>query len=261
MSTATTMATSSANRDYMRELVDAYLFKIPDMPSEDLVIEQIKKSTLDDLYKYVTKYNDSILHIAVYFKKHRIVTALLEKKMYVDYPNHRNETPLHYSLFYYRPLSYYEDDNVCIVETLIKHGANVNAVTMSERYGYHELGNFTPLRYALTHGTYKYIHCLIKHGAYVTFHSISKCKRYIQEHAYSPGEFRMLIEIKWSLMKEEYEKKLDDNLKLVIANVDRNHNIYVPKDLTNLIRTFMGYTDEDIEHIIRDIEIEIEDRR
>ena len=240
--------TTSANKDYIREMVDVYLFRTIEMSSEDLIIEQINKSTLDELYKYVTKYNDSILHIAVYFKKHKIINALLEKKMYVDYPNNRNETPLHYAAFY--------SCSEPIIDTLIKNRANVNAVTLSERYGYHEFGNFTPLRYAVSQGTTNTIHCLVKNGAYITFHSISKCKRYIQEHTYSPEDFRMLIEIKWSFMKEEYEKKLDDNLKLVIANIDRNCDIYIPKDLTNLIRSFMDYTDEDIEHIIREIEIE-----
>jgi ankyrin repeat protein len=242
------VATTFSTRDYIREMVEVYLFRETEMSCEDLIIEQINKSTLDDLYKYVTKYNDSILHIAVYFKKHRIVTALLEKKMYVDYPNNRNETPLHYAAFY--------SCSEPIIDTLIKKGANVNAVTMTERYGYHEFGNFTPLRYAVSQGTTNTINCLVKNGAYITFHSISKCKRYIQEHTYSQEDFRMLIELKWSFMKEEYEKKLDYNLKLVIANVDRNSNIYVPKDLTNLIRSFMGYNDEEIEHIIREIEIE-----
>jgi ankyrin repeat protein len=241
-------ATTTTTRDYILEMVDVYLFRKTEMSREDLIIEQINKSTLDDLYKYITKYNDSILHIAVYFKKHKIIKALLEKKMYVDYPNNRNETPLHYAAFY--------SCSEPIIDILIKNGANVNAVTLSERYGYHEFGNFTPLRYAVSQGTTNTINCLVKSGAYITFHSISKCKRYIQEHNYSPEDYRMLIEIKWSFMKEEYEKKLDDNLKLVIANVDKNFNIYVPKDLTSLIRTFIGYTDEDIENIIREIEIE-----
>jgi hypothetical protein len=247
-SSANEIATTSANKDYIREMVDVYLFRTIEMSSEDLIIEQINKSTLDELYKYATKYNDSILHIAVYFKKHKIINALLEKKMYVDYPNNRNETPLHYAAFY--------SCSETIIDTLIKKGANVNAVTLSERYGYHEFGNFTPLRYAVSQGTTNTINCLVKNGAYITFHSISKCKRYIQEHTYSPEDFRMLIEMKWSFMKEEYEKKLDDNLKLVIANIDRNCDIYIPKDLENLIRSFMDYTDEDIEHIIREIEIE-----
>ena len=67
--------------DNIRKFVDMYLFKEFDMPSEDLVVEQIKKSSLDDLYKYDTKCQDSILHIAVYFNKHKIVDALLEKKI------------------------------------------------------------------------------------------------------------------------------------------------------------------------------------
>ena len=32
-----------------------YLFKENDMPKEDLVVEQIKKRTLDELYNYSTK--------------------------------------------------------------------------------------------------------------------------------------------------------------------------------------------------------------
>ena len=65
--------------DNIRKFVDMYLFKEFDMPSEDLVVEQIKKSSLDDLYKYdTTLCQDSILHVAVYFNKHKIVDALLE---------------------------------------------------------------------------------------------------------------------------------------------------------------------------------------
>lgn len=243
-------------KDYIQEMVDVYLFKITDMPSEDNIVNQIKTKTLDEIYNYSTKRLESLLHIAVYFKKHKVIKSLLDKKMYVDYPNYYNETALHYTCCYYRSFSPSESDNLSIMETLIKHGANVNAVTMTERFGMHVIGNYTPLRYVISQGSTKLIDCLVKNGAYITFHSISKCKRYIQEHTYSPEDFRMLIKLKWTYMRDEYEKKLDENLKLVISNVDKNHNIFIPKDLSNLIRSFMGYTDEDIEHIIREIDIE-----
>jgi ankyrin repeat protein len=182
----------------------------------------------------------------VYFNKHKIVDALLEKKIYVDYPNYHNETPLHYAVCYQRHINY----DTTIMEKLIKHGANVNAVSMSETYNNCNFGNFTPLKYAISQGAENAIICLVKYGAYVTLHSISKCKRYIEEHMFSDEDYRMLIHMKWSFMRDEYEKKLDNNLNMVIRNQDK----YIPKELTNLIRSFMGYDEKEIEQIIREME-------
>ena len=232
--------------DNIRKFVDMYLFKEFDMPSEALVVEQIKKSSLDDLYKYDTKCQDSILHVAVYFNKHKIVDALLEKKIYVDYPNYHNETPLHYAACYIRHINY----DTTIMEKLIMHGANVNAVSMSESYNNCNFGNFTPLKYAISQGAVNAIICLVKYGAYVTLHSISKCKRYIEEHMFSDEDYRMLINMKWSFMRDEYEKKLDNNLNMVICNQDK----YIPKELSDTIRSFMGYDEKEIEQTIREME-------
>ena len=236
--------------DNIRKFVDMYLFKEFDMPNEDLVVEQIKNSSLDDLYKYDTKCQDCILHVAVYFNKHKIVDALLGKKIYVDYPNYHNETPLHYAACYQRYIKY----DTTIMEKLIKHGANVNAVSMSETYNNCNFGNFTPLKYAISQGAENAIVCLVKHGAYVTLHSISKCKRYIEEHMFSDEDYRMLINVKWSYMSDEYEKKLDNNLKMVMCNLDKHRDTYIPKELSNTIRTFMGYDEKEIEQIIRENE-------
>ena len=236
--------------DNIRKFVDMYLFKEFDMPNEDLVVEQIKQRNLDELYNYSTKCNDSILHIAVYFNKHKIVDALLEKKMYVDYPNYHNETPLHYAACYQRYIKY----DTTIMEKLLKHGANVNAVSMSESYNNCNFGNFTPLKYAISQGAENAINCLVKYGAYVTLHSISKCKQYIQEHMFTDEDYMMLINMKWSYMSDEYEKKLDNNLKMVMCNLDKHRDTYIPKELSNTIRTFMGYDEKEIEQIIRENE-------
>ena len=236
--------------DNIRKFVDMYLFKEFDMPSEALVVEQIKNSSLDDLYKYDTKCQDSILHVAVYFNKHKIVDALLEKKIYVDYPNYHNETPLHYAACYQR----YIKNDLTNMEKLIKHGANVNAVSMSETYNNCNFGNFTPLKYAISQGAENAINCLVKYGAYVTLHSISKCKQYIKEHMFTDEDYMMLINMKWSYMRDEYEKKLDNNLNMVICNLDKHRNTYIPKELSNIIRSFMGYDEKEIEQIIREME-------
>ena len=236
--------------DNIRNFVEMYLFRGYETPSEDLIVEQIKKSSLDDLYKYDTKCQDSILHIAVYFNKHKIVDALLEKKMYVDYPNYHNETPLHYAACYQRYINY----ETTIMEKLIKHGANVNAISLSEIYKTYNIGSFTPLKYAISQSAENAIKCLVKHGAYVTHHSISKCKKYIQEHMFTDDDYRMLINLKWSFMRDEYEKNLDNNLNMVICNLDKHHKKYIPKDLSDTIRSFMGYDEKEIIKIIRVIE-------
>ena len=236
--------------DYIRKFVNMYLFKENDMPKEDLVVEQIKKRTLDELYNYSTKYNDSILHIATYFNKHKIVDALLEKNMYVDYPNYHNETPLHYASCYNRLIN----NDMTIMKKLIKHGANVNTVSMSESYNNCNFGNFTPLKYAISQNSENAIKCLVEHGAYVTLHSISKCKKYIEEHMFSDEDYMMLINLKWSYMRDEYEKKLDNHLKMVMRHQDKHHDKYIPKDITHIVRSFMGYDEKEIEQIIREIE-------
>lgn len=242
--------TEKKENDSIQKFIDVYLFKEFSFPKEDIIVEQIKRCSLDELYSYSTKYNDSILHIATYFNKHKIVDALLEKKMYVDYPNYHNETPLHYAACYYRTIN-----DTSIMDKLIKHGANINAITMSELYKNCNIGNFTPLKYAINHSCLDAVECLVKNGAYVTLHSISKCKRYIQEHMFSEEDYLMLIRMKWSYMKDEYEKKLDENLNVVICHQNNKHqDKYIPKDLSNIIRSFMGYDEKEIEQIIREIE-------
>jgi len=237
--------------DYIRTFVNIYLFKnFEPLPNEDLIVEQIKTSSLDKLYEYSTSSNDSLLHISIYFNKHKIVDALLEKKIYVDYPNYHNETPLHYAACYQR----YIKNDLTNMEKLIKHGANVNAVSMSETYNNCNFGNFTPLKYAISQGAENAINCLVKYGAYVTLHSISKCKQYIQEHMFTDEDYMMLINMKWSYMRDEYEKKLDNNLNMVICNLDKHRNTYIPKELSNIIRSFMGYDEKEIEQIIREME-------
>jgi ankyrin repeat protein len=237
------------NDDSIQQFVDLYLYKGFEFPKEDIVVEQIKRRSLDELYNYSTKCNDSLLHIATYFNKHKIVDALLEKKMYVDYPNYHNETPLHYAACYHMLIK----DDITIMEKLIKHGANINAVSMSEIYKNCNIGNITPLKYAISQGAINSIKCLVKHGAYVTMHSISKCKRHIQEHMFTDEDYMMLIQIKWSYMSDEYEKKLDNNLNMVISHLNKNDK-YIPKELIDIVRSFMGYDEKEIIEIIRVIE-------
>jgi ankyrin repeat protein len=92
---------SSSSSYILQKFFNHFIFSEPDIPNEDDVIEEIKVSTLDALYNYKTQYyNDSLLHIAVYYNQHKTVKALLDKKFYVDYKNNNYETPLHYACIY-----------------------------------------------------------------------------------------------------------------------------------------------------------------
>jgi len=67
------------------------------------------------------------------FNKHKIVDALLEKKMYVDYPNYHNETPLHYAARW---------GDLEMLNLLIKYGADVNGKTKSKETALHKCGRW-----------------------------------------------------------------------------------------------------------------------
>jgi hypothetical protein len=236
--------------DYIRTFVNIYLFKnFEPLPNEDLIVEQIKTSSLDKLYEYSTSSNDSLLHISIYFNKHKMIDALLEKKMFVDYPNYHNETPLHYAACYQR----YIKNDITNMEKLIKHGANVNAASLKETYKHCIIGNFTPLKYAVSQGAINAINCLVQNGAYVTLHSISKCKKYIEEHMFTDEDYMMLIDMKWSHIKNKYEKKLDNNLNMVMTHFEEKIK-HIPYELSTIIRSYMNYTSEDIENIIKELE-------
>jgi hypothetical protein len=71
---------------------------------------------------------------------------------------------------------------------------------------------------------------------------------------FTDEDYMMLINMKWSYMRDEYEKKLDNNLNMVICNLDKHRNTYIPKELSNIIRSFMGYDEKEIEQIIREME-------
>lgn len=239
----------------IKKLLNHFIFSEPDFPNEDDVIEEIKTSTLDELYNYRTSYyNDSLLHIAVYYNQNKIVKALLDKKFYVDFKNNNYETPLHYACIYNR-FNWSAD----VVETLIKHGANVNAVSLKTTYGSLVMGNHTPIQYAMmksdNFSCMEVIQCLVKHGAYVTFHT--KTPRTIEEHSYTEEQSNILIDMKWSFMRETYEKQLDYNLHMVISNYNKAASAsasYIPKELVGAIRSYMDYSRDDIIQIIREME-------
>jgi ankyrin repeat protein len=238
----------------INQLINHYLFKEFDLPDEDDVVSEIKVSTLDNIYSYKTSYNDSLLHIAVVYNKHyknnKIVDSLLEKKMYVDYKNYQNETPLHYAC------SYNNGNNSILVEKLIQHGANVNGLTQKIIYGGVVIGNYSPLQYAIMYKSdEKTVKSLIKHGAYVTFHT--KTPHTIEEHMFSEEQYNNLIDIKWSFMRDEYERMIDNNIHMVISNINnknKNNSMYIPVELIGIIRSYMYYTREEIIECIRNKE-------